>query len=207
MPTPPPRKLPKSFSLLLREAQSWVGSPDSAKVASRRVNAAIQVIDSPTRGEALLDLLLTNTEELIQGIKIHVSLGCSDHALVEFTILRDTGQVKSRVRTLNFGRARFQLFKELVDGAPWETAPRVKGAEKSWQLFEGIFLRVQELSIPTCKKWGKEGRRPAWLSEDLLVEPKCRKEMHRQWTQGHVPWEEDRDTAQMCRDGLRRASA
>lgn len=80
MPTPPPRKLPKSFSLLLREAQPWVGSPDSAKVASRRVNAAIQVIDSPTRGEALLDLLLTNTEELIQGIKIHVSLGCSDRA-------------------------------------------------------------------------------------------------------------------------------
>lgn len=127
--------------------------------------------------------------------------------VVGFTILRDTGQVKSRVRTLNFGRARFQLFKELVDGAPWETAPRVKGAEKSWQRFEGIFLRVQELSIPTCKKWGKEGRRPAWLSEDLLVEPKCRKEMHGQWTQGHVPWEEDRDTAQMCRDGLRRASA
>ena len=113
-----------------------------------------------------------------------------------------TGQLKSRVRTLNFRRANFQLVKELVDGTPWETALRDKGAEQSWQIFENIFLRAQDLSIPMCKKSGKEGRRSAWLSEDLL---KCKKEMHRQWNQGHVSWEEYRDAAWMCRDGIRKA--
>ena len=41
---------------------------------------------SLTRGEALLDLLLTNVEEIINGVKVGGSLGCSDHALVEFMI-------------------------------------------------------------------------------------------------------------------------
>ncbi|KAK4806794.1 hypothetical protein QYF61_005590 [Mycteria americana] len=165
------------------------------------------MIDSPTRGEELLDLLLTNTGELIGEVKTGGSLGCSDHALVEFTIWRDMGQVKSRVRTLNFRKANIQLFKELVDGTPWETALRDKGAEESWQLFKDIFLRTQELLIPTCKKSGKEGRRPAWLSKDLLVKLKCMKEVHWQWNQGHVSWEEYRDAAWMCRNGARKAKA
>lgn len=43
------------------------------------------------KGEALLDLLLTDAEELIRQVKIGGSLGCSNHALVEFLILRNMG--------------------------------------------------------------------------------------------------------------------
>ncbi|XP_069631231.1 LOW QUALITY PROTEIN: uncharacterized protein [Haliaeetus albicilla] len=57
------------------------------------------------------------------------------------------------------------------------------------------------------KKSGKEGRRPAWLGKDLLVELKRKKEMHRQWKRGHASWEEYRDAARVCRDGIRKAKA
>lgn len=57
----------------------------------------------------LLDLVLTNEAEIIKGIKNEVSLGCSDHALVEFVIGRNAGLAKSIVRTLNFRRANFWL--------------------------------------------------------------------------------------------------
>ncbi|KAK4815748.1 hypothetical protein QYF61_006786 [Mycteria americana] len=73
---------------------------------------SLGVTDSPTRGDAILDLLVTNTSELTGDVKTGDSLGCSDHALVEFAVLRDMGQVKSKVRTLNFRKANFQLFKE-----------------------------------------------------------------------------------------------
>ncbi|KFQ75881.1 hypothetical protein N337_12379, partial [Phoenicopterus ruber ruber] len=120
---------------------------------------------------------------------------------------RDMGQVNSKVKTLNFRRVNFQLFRELEDGTPWENALRDKGAEQSWKLFKDIFLTAQELSIPTCNKSGKGGRRPAWLSKVLLVKLKHKKEMQKQWNQGHVSWEEYRDAAQMCRDGIRKAKA
>ena len=108
--------------------------------------------------------MVTNASELIGDVKIGGSLGCSDDALVEFTVLRDMGQVKSKVRTLNFRKAKFQLFKESVNGTPWETALRDKGAEQSWQIFKDAFHRAQELLIPSWKKLGKEGKRPAWMS-------------------------------------------
>ncbi|KAK4816288.1 hypothetical protein QYF61_014586 [Mycteria americana] len=78
-------------------------------------------------GDAILDLMVTNASELISDIKTGGSLGCSDHTLVEFTVLRDMGQSK--------------------------------------------------------------------------------KELQRQWKQGQVTWEEYRDTARLCRDGVRKAKA
>ncbi|KFR00189.1 hypothetical protein Y956_08025, partial [Nipponia nippon] len=120
---------------------------------------------------------------------------------------RDKGQVKSTVRTLNFRKANFQLFKELINRTPWEIALRDKGAEQSWQVFKDTFHRAQELSIPRYKKSGKEGKRPAWLSHDLWVKLKGKKRMHKQWKKGLVSWEEYRDIARLCKDGIRKAKA
>ncbi|KAK4829571.1 hypothetical protein QYF61_005240 [Mycteria americana] len=69
----------------------WKSSTASCR-QSRRLLACIddnffsQVIDNPTRGDAILDLMVTNPSELIDDIKIGGSLGCSDHALVEFAV-------------------------------------------------------------------------------------------------------------------------
>jgi len=90
-------------------------------------NALSQVIDIPTRGDAILDLMLTNASELISDVKTGGSLGCSDHALVEFTVVRDMGKARGIVRTLNFGKANFQLFNEFVSRTPWETVLRDRG--------------------------------------------------------------------------------
>ncbi|KAK4806906.1 hypothetical protein QYF61_012627 [Mycteria americana] len=174
----------------------WKSSTASCRQSRRLLqciedNFLSQVIDSPTRGDAIPDLLATNASELIGDVKIGGSLGCSDHAPVEFAVLRDMGQAKSK----------------LVNRTSWETALRDKGAEQSWQIFKEAFHRVQELSIPRCKKSGKDGKRPAWMSQDLLVKLKGKKETHRQWKQGQVSWEEYRDAARLCRDGVRKAKA
>ncbi|KFV48258.1 hypothetical protein N328_03880, partial [Gavia stellata] len=120
---------------------------------------------------------------------------------------KDMCQAKSKVRTMNFRKAKFQLFKELVNRTPWETAFSNKGAKQSSQIFKDAFHRAQEFLIPRCKKSGKEGKRWAWLSQDLLIKLKGKKEMNRQWKQGWVSWEEYRDAAQLCRDGVRKAKA
>ncbi|KFQ55696.1 hypothetical protein N334_04196, partial [Pelecanus crispus] len=120
---------------------------------------------------------------------------------------RDMGKVRSTVRTLTFRKANFQLFKELVRKKPWETVLRDRGTEQSWQIFKDAFHRAQELSVPKCKKSGKDGKRPAWLSRDLLVKLKSKRELHRQWKQGQVSWGEYRESASLCREGVRKAKA
>ncbi|KFR03253.1 hypothetical protein N306_07323, partial [Opisthocomus hoazin] len=111
------------------------------------------------------------------------------------------------VRTLNFRRANFQLFKKIVRRTPWEMVLRDRGTEQSWQVFKDVFQRAQELSIHKCKKSGREGKRPAWLRQEMLVKLRKKSELHRQWKQGLASWEEYREAARLCRDGVRKAKA
>ncbi|KAJ7425453.1 hypothetical protein WISP_23428 [Willisornis vidua] len=60
-------------------------------------NFLTHIIDSPTRGDAFLDLFATKTSDLTRDIKIGVNLGCSGYALVEFTALRDMCQVMEQI--------------------------------------------------------------------------------------------------------------
>jgi len=46
-------------------------------------NFLMQVVEEPTRRGALLDLVLTNKEELVEDVKVGGRLGCSDHEMVE----------------------------------------------------------------------------------------------------------------------------
>lgn len=57
-------------------------------------------------------------------------------------------------------------------GIRWETALRGKGVNERWEIFKGIFLRVQELLISMCKKLGREDGRLSWLTQDTLAELK-----------------------------------
>ena len=71
------------------------------------------------------------------------------------------GLAKSGVRTLNFGRVIFRLFKELLDEI-WEAVLRGKGVEESWLLFKDAFLRAKELSVPQKRGGGRQETSMAW---------------------------------------------
>jgi len=71
-----------------------VGRQPRRSLESVEDNFLVQVIDGPTQGEALLDLVLTNAEESIREVKIGGSLGCSNHAMMKFVIWRNAGLEK-----------------------------------------------------------------------------------------------------------------
>ncbi|PKU33940.1 rna-directed dna polymerase from mobile element jockey-like [Limosa lapponica baueri] len=69
----------------------------------------------PTGRGAMLDLIVTNKEGLVGNIKLKGSLGCSDHKMVEFKILRAARRVHSKLTTLDFRRADFALLRYVRD--------------------------------------------------------------------------------------------
>ena len=74
--------------------------------------------------------MLTSACEMIGDIRYKGCLECSDHAMVEFTLLSNMKQTKSKIRILNFRKAKFHFFRELVNKLPGKMSPRQgKGAE------------------------------------------------------------------------------
>ena len=66
----------------------------------------------------MLDLVLTKKEGLVGNVKLRGSLGCSDHETVEFKILRAARRAHSNLDTLDFRRADFGLFRDLLGRVP-----------------------------------------------------------------------------------------
>ncbi|PKU44938.1 hypothetical protein llap_4751 [Limosa lapponica baueri] len=126
-----------------------------------------QVIENPTRGEAILDLLVTNPSELISDIKIGGSLGCSDHALVEFTVLTDMGQMKSKVRTLNLRKEKFRLFKESRHGIECTLSKFVDNTKTSGAVDKPEGQDVIQRDLDRLKKWARVNLR-------MFNKAKCR---------------------------------
>ena len=84
----------------------------------------------------LLDPVLTNREVLVEDVKTVHSLGCSDPEMVEFRVLRGGSTAVSRITTLDFRRANFGLFKNLLGGIPWVRALEGRVVQESYSLFK-----------------------------------------------------------------------
>jgi len=65
------------------------------------------MVDSQRVGDSLLDLLLTNKEELDRDVIINSSLRCSDYK--ELTILMGVKKTSSVVETSGFRRADLSI--------------------------------------------------------------------------------------------------
>ncbi|KAJ7409794.1 hypothetical protein BTVI_55579 [Pitangus sulphuratus] len=82
------------------------------------------------RRGAIMDLVLTNKQGLVGNVKLKDSLGCSDHEMVEFKILRTARRVHSKITTLDLRRADFGFFRDLLGKVPWDKAVEDRGAQE-----------------------------------------------------------------------------
>ncbi|XP_062466520.1 uncharacterized protein LOC134159318 [Pezoporus occidentalis] len=166
-------------------------------------NFLLQVIEEPTRRGAMLDLVLTNREGLVGKVMLQGSLGCSDHEMVEFEVLRTVRRACSKLTALVFKRADFGLFRNLLWKVPWDIALEGRGAQDCWLIFKDHLLQAQECCIPNRRKCSRRARRPPWMDKELLRKIQMKKEAYNKWKQGQAAWEEYRDVVWEARDQLR----
>ena len=77
-------------------------------------------------------------------MKLKGSLGCSDREMVEFKILRAARRARSKLTTLDFKRADFGFFRDLLGRIPWDKALEGRWAQDSWLVFKDHLLQAQE---------------------------------------------------------------
>jgi len=105
-------------------------------------NFVLQVIKEPMRRGAMLDLVLTNKEGLVGNMNLKGSLGCSEHETMEFKILRAVRRAHSKLTALDFRRADFGLFRDLLGREPQDEALQRRRAQESWLIFKDLFLQA-----------------------------------------------------------------
>ena len=101
----------------------------------------------------MLDWLLTSDSELIGDIGMGGCWGRCDHAEVELTVLRDIRQRKSKIRKLNFRKAKFQIFRGF---SPGDLSSRTREQSRPGRSLKKLFLgHKSSLSPGAASQEGK----------------------------------------------------
>ena len=83
----------------------------------------------------------------------------------------------SKTAILNFQRADFDLFRTLLAQVPWESLLKGKGVQEAWMFFKMEILKAQKQAVPEYRKASHRGRRPVWISRELLLRLRKKKSL------------------------------
>ena len=100
-----------------------------------------QHVTQPTRYRPgvephVLDLVITNEENMVKNLRFEAGLGHSDHVIIQFELCCYTDKRNSNTVKLNFKKANFDQLNTLIRGVQWESLGCMHPT-KLLQVFQG----------------------------------------------------------------------
>lgn len=170
-------------------------------------NFICQKVEKKTRGSAILDLILTNKEEMVEEVRVAGTLGCSDHAIIEFYITKGGRPEKTQTSRLDFRRADFDGLRRRVGSIHWLEVLKDRNVQEGWEILQSEILEAQSSTIPKRGKHGKHLRRPLWSNPNLNNLLKRKKTLFMKWKKGDISKQEYKAVCSNCRASVRKAKA
>lgn len=138
-----------------------------------------QLVQEPTRGSNILDLVLTNDVEIVQNVMVTEGIVGSDHDSVSFVIaqrIMPARQPKAH-QIFNYRKADFDLFHCILQATPWNCCLLEDDINEAWVKFKDTFFTVADQCIPKITQGRK--KRNCWLADDTLDLIKKKKHAYR----------------------------
>ncbi|KAF2360165.1 hypothetical protein FHG87_009081 [Trinorchestia longiramus] len=104
-------------------------------------NSLQQHVNEPTRGNNILDLVMTTTDLSINGLEVTDKIG--DHQMIDFSLeVRDPNTKTQHKQVLDYKRINFELMKEELGSHNYEVLLSNKNAEEYYMILK---IRLQPL--------------------------------------------------------------
>jgi len=111
-------------------------------------NFLTQLVSSPTRGDHILDLILTNNPSCVSNVRVADNLPGSNYDAVEFALSVSS---KSSQILFNYSTCDLHKFQEVLSHILWNCIPTDNGVEYAWQCWRDLFFSVATSVIPNVK--------------------------------------------------------
>ena len=139
-----------------------------------------QWVNEPTRGQNILDLVFTTEDNLISDLSVGEKLGNSDHKIVRLNVNVPHDSSLKYQRKLDFRRADYTNFRELVKNMHYSTQGDF---DNIWKSFHGEFIHIQEKCIPRKRTSNSGNPQPKWFNSNIASVIKERDRAHKKCQQ------------------------
>ncbi|KAF2350154.1 Endonuclease/exonuclease/phosphatase [Trinorchestia longiramus] len=139
-------------------------APSSKLIDLKDTNFLQQHVNEPTRGNNILDLVMTTTDLSINGLEVTDKIG--DHQMIDFTLeVQDPNRRTQHKQVLDYKRASFELMKEELGSHNYEVLMRNKNAEECYMILKEKIATATEHHIP--RKQIRATNNPSWFSQEI----------------------------------------
>ena len=90
----------------------------------------------PTRGENVLDIVLSSQKELVDNVKIHEPLGNSDHNQIHFDINVKSESKNKKLIKRNFHKGNYSNMRKYLAKLDWNNMLINKTAIECWNILK-----------------------------------------------------------------------
>ena len=131
-----------------------------------------------------LDLVFTNSEELITDLKTEAPLGKSDHVCLVMEL--SISKIEEKVTPFrNYRKTDENKLKEEIRKHDWDNLLRYKNVEDSWKCIKSCINDAIEISTPMCSPTGKKSKR--FMDKDTLEVVRKKHRLFRKWNKSKDP--------------------
>ena len=132
-----------------------------------RDNFLLQLVSDPTRHNNIIDLVFTNSPDLVVGLEVVDNLPFTDHDAVHFNLtIISTPQEPCSRSLYNYKKADLVLLNETLSHIPWNIIEQCDTIEESWMLFKDLFFGAVDIAVPRLK-WRRK-KLKHWFSYDTV---------------------------------------
>lgn len=129
---------------------------------------------------SLLDLVLTNKDDLVIDIDTQAGLGKSDHCTLVVTLACDSIMEENKTR-FNYSKADFEGLSNYLGKIDWESEFVNKDTDSIWNTLKDKIQAATDIFVPKVKQKGK--RRKKWLDKGTLASVRKKHKLYRRWLQ------------------------
>lgn len=143
---------------------------DMGFIETLQDNFLVQLVDQPTRFRegnlpSTLDLIITNTEELIDKIEYCDPIGKSDHVCLLFKIFTSFKNEQPIQMRYRWNKGDFVKFNQSLSEINWEPILDNKDATEGWRELQTLLRSIEKDCIPENRTLPARFRKPPWLNK------------------------------------------
>ena len=117
----------------------------------------------PTRGENVLDIVLSSQKELVDNVKIYEPLGNSDHNQIHFDINVKSESKNKKTYKRNFHKGNYKDMRKYLAKLDWNNMLMNKTAIECWNILKYEIESIIDKFVPFRKRCRKKH-----LSEEAI---------------------------------------
>ncbi len=174
-------------------------------------NELTQLVDKPTRGKNLIDLVITGLSNIVDSVSVEEPFSTSDHRRTDVVLKLRVPRIEVSPRKVYlYSKGDYEGFNEEVRNTNWERTFQNKSVNQQWCTYKQEYYRLRDKYVPHKLVKPNQRQKIPWLNYRSVKRVKKKKRkafVNARKTNLNAYEEMYNDVAKDCKYTMERAQA